>query len=132
MGSIKSFDDLVIYQKARKLAHHLQLMTRRKPISNDFSLKDQILRASRSIMFNISEGFERDGDKEFIQFLSYAKGSSGELRSQLQYLRDLEYISEEEFDSFHGEAENIGSMIGSLINYLKSSEFKGKKFVREQ
>ena len=126
MGAIKSFDDLVVYQRARTLVCQIYQMTRRKPISNDFGLKDQILRASRSMIFNISEGFERDGDKEFIQFLSHSKGSCGELRSQLQHVRDLGYITEEEFERLHKDAIEIGRMMGGLINYLKSSELKGK------
>src|SRR5215203_3374281 len=98
MGTIRKFEELDVWQKARELCIDIQNVIVREPFARDFGLKDQINRSSGSIMDNIAEGFEREGRKEFIQFLSYAKSSAAELRSQLHRARDRNYINEKEFD----------------------------------
>jgi len=96
--------------------------------AKDFALKGQIRKAGFSIMSNIAEGFERSGRKEFIQFLSIAKGSAGEVRSILYVAFDQEYFSKTEFDELLSLAKEIGCMIYGWIQYLKKTGIPGKKF----
>jgi four helix bundle protein len=104
------------------------MIAARERIRTNFALVDQIRRSSGSIMDNIAEGYERDGNREFMLFLGYAKGSAGELRSQLYRMADLHYINEEEFNQLSSDVAIISKKIYSLISYLKKSEFKGNKF----
>lgn len=82
MATILRFEDLEVWQKAREISKYVFLLTNKDNFSRDFSLKDQINRSCGSAMDNIAEGFERDGNKEFINFLTISKGSVGEIRSQ--------------------------------------------------
>jgi four helix bundle protein len=91
-------------------------------------LKDQIRRASISILSNIAEGFERGGDKEFLQFLAVAKGSCGEVRAQLYVAVDQGYLSQDLFETLSNEAGEIGRLISGLMKYLSRSELKGSKY----
>jgi len=95
--------------------------------ARDFGLRDQIRRASVSIMSNIAEGFERGSNKEFIQFLYIAKGSAGEVREQLYVALDQIYINQASFNSLNKNATEISRMLSGLINYLNKSSFKGEK-----
>ena len=97
-------------------------------LARDFVVRDQIRRAALSITSNIAEGFERDGNKEFIQFLSIAKGSVGELKSQLYTVLDLNYVNRVEFDQLMETASEIGQLLGGLIGYLKKSRMRGTKY----
>jgi len=97
-------------------------------LSTDYRLKDQINGSSGSIMDNIAEGFDRGGNKEFINFLSYSKGSAGESLSQLYRIYDRKYISEDEFNELSNKAKELINKIGGLISYLKKSGIKGIKF----
>ncbi len=96
--------------------------------ARDFGLRDQIRRASVSIMSNIAEGFERGGDKEFFQFVSLAKGSSGEVRAQLYVALDAGYIDQQTFSRLSDIATQINRMLAGLMKYLRSSELKGSKY----
>ena len=128
MAKIESFEDIVSWQKARILNLEIYKITNGVNFTKDFGLKDQIRRASISIMSNIAEGFERNGTKEFIQFLSIAKASCGEVRCQLYIAVDLGYIDKSEFDVLYEQCKNISKLISGFITYLKDSEFKGSKF----
>jgi len=98
MATIKRFEDISAWQKARELSKEIYAITKIGRFSKDYELKGQILKASGSIMDNIAEGFERGGKGEFIQFLGIAKGSCGEVRSQLYRALDREYIDKEKFN----------------------------------
>lgn len=98
MASVTSFEELQVWQRARTVCQMIHGLTLRGSFAKDFSLRDQINRASGSIMDNIAEGFERGGRKEFIQFLSFAKGSAGEVRSQLYRAVDRDHITQNDFN----------------------------------
>ena len=95
---VKSFEDMQVWQDARVFVKLIYELTASDVFKKDYGLKDQIQRAAVSIMNNISEGFERDNNKEFMNFLGYAKGSAGEVRSMLYVALDLKYISKDNFD----------------------------------
>jgi four helix bundle protein len=128
MATYRSFEELDIWKKARMLADRIYSLTCEGSFAKDYSLKDQINRSSGSIMDNIAEGFERGGNKEFVMFLSYAKGSAGEVRSQLYRALDRHHITEQIFKELKEETIAIGKMIGSLMVYLQESPFRGSKF----
>ncbi len=127
----KSFEELPVWQKARKLADSIYALTRNQAFAADFSLIDQIRRAAISVMSNIAEGFERGSNTEFIQFLYIAKGSAGETRAQLYVAFDQEYIAKAEFDRASALCNDVSAQLSGLIKYLKSSQLKGEKFRRE-
>ena len=128
MPDIKQFEDLEIWQKARELSLLIYQISSLSGFVKDYGLKDQIRRSSVSILSNISEGFERGGNKEFKQFLSYAKGSCGELRAQLYVALDQQYISNDDFKCITDKALNLSRMISGFIKYLQKSNFKGNKY----
>ena len=128
MATITKFEDLEIWQEARKLAKEIHLISRDTDLKTDFRFKEQIKASSGSVMDNIAEGFERDGNLEFRQFLSIAKGSAGESRSQNDRLYDYEYISEERFLDLKNKYENLSGKIKNFITYLNKKDFKGTKF----
>jgi four helix bundle protein len=128
MAKIERFEDLTSWQKAREL-NRLVYQTAKGPgFAKDFGLRDQICRASVSIMSNIAEGFERGGDKEFIQFLSVAKGSCGEVRSQLYIALDEKYLTETVFDELTHRSLEVSRLISGMISYLRRSDLQGNKF----
>ncbi len=128
MSTWKSFEDIEVWQLAREFCKDIYRILQYDGLSTDYRLKDQINGSSGSVMDNISEGFERDGTKEFKQFLSIAKGSSGEARSQLYRIYDRNYISKEEFELLKTKAENISGKLNNLIQYLKKTNYKGTKY----
>ena len=128
MAVFGSFEDIEAWQKGRELVKKIYTVTARGDFAKDFGLKDQIQRASISIISNIAEGFDRGGDKEFIQFLAVAKGSAGEVRAQLYAAIDLGYISSAEFEEASKLVNDIRHLIGGLITYLKGSTLKGYKY----
>jgi len=128
MGKIQHFKEMPLWNQARDLVKEVYEATSNGPFSRDWALRDQIHRSVISIPSNIAEGFERGGTAEFIQFLSYAKGSTGEVLTQLFLAKDLGYISENEFSKLLGKVEKTGRMIGGFINYLKKCDMKGLKY----
>ena len=124
MGTIKKFEDIEAWQRSCRLAVEVYKCTFQAELKNDWGLKDQLRRASISISSNIAEGFERDSDAEFKKFLVIAKGSCGELRSQLYIIKALKILPNSTIDKFIKECSEISSMLQSLISYLKSSTQK--------
>ncbi|WKL46872.1 four helix bundle protein [Flavobacterium pectinovorum] len=128
MATINRFEDLQIWKEARRLSKEIHLIAVETELKSDFRFKNQIKASSGSVMDNIAEGFERDGNLEFRQFLSIAKGSAGETRSQLYRVFDFEYISEQKFEVLKTDYENLSGKIKNFITYLNKKEFKGNKF----
>jgi four helix bundle protein len=119
MSKFDSFEDMEVWQKARKLTSDLYAVSNQGSFSRDFGLREQIRRAAVSIVSNVAEGFERRGDREFARFLSVAKGSAGEVRAQLYVALDLGYLSSTEFDRLSAASLEVSRMISSLITYLR-------------
>ena len=126
--TIKYFEDLEVWKEARHLTRQVYQITHDAAFSRDFGLRDQIRRAAVSVMSNIAEGFERGGNQEFIQFLYIAKGSCGEVRSQLYIGLDQGYMQPSEFNELMTSVKRLSVMISNFIDYLRSSPIKGQKF----
>lgn len=129
MATIKRFEDLEIWQEARRLSIEIILISKNTELNRDFKLKEQIKSSSGSVMDNIAEGFERNGNAEFKQFLSIAKGSAGESRSQLYRVFDNEYINEAQLNILIADFEKLSVKIHNFITYLNNKDFKGTKFI---
>ena len=125
---IERFEDLEIWKEAREHSKFVFQITSAGSFHNDFRFRDQIRAAAGSIMDNIAEGFERDGNREFIQFLSIAKGSCGETRSQSYRAFDNKYINQDTLDQLVLKTTQLSKQISSLMSYLKNTEYKGSKF----
>ncbi len=125
---INKFEDIESWKKARRLTNEIYQTTAIGGFVRDFGLKDQIRRASVSILSNIAEGFERGGDKEFSQFLAIAKGSCGEVRAQLYVALDQGYFSADTFDQLLTSATEVGQLLAGFIRYLKRSPLHGSKY----
>jgi four helix bundle protein len=128
MATITKFEELAIWQKARLLSKDIFLFTEESGFKKDYKLIDQINAASGSIMDNIAEGFERSSKLEFINFLSYSKGSAGEVKSQLYRALDRNYLNEEKFQHFYSRTDEITKMSTVFISYLNKVSIKGQKF----
>src|SRR5690606_9088960 len=123
---VKRFEDLQVWQDSRGFVKTIYELTSSTKFSKDYGLKDQIQRASVSIMNNIAEGYERDNNREFIKFLGYSKGSAGEVRSMLYVAFDLGYISEAEFGNNYNSAVSIIKQTANFIKYLRTYSIKKK------
>ena len=128
MATIKTFEDIEAWRRARVLSMEIYEMTLTGSFSKDFSLRDQINKSSGSVMDNIAEGFERGGTKEFVQFLFIAKGSAGKVRSQLHRALDRKHLNENRYDRLIEEIGTISKMLTRLIVYLRESNIKGTKY----
>ena len=127
MAPIERFEDFEIWMEGRLLSKEIILLSKNTDLKSDYKLKEQRKGSSGSVMDNIAEGFERDGNLEFRQFLSIAKGSAGESRSQLYRVFDSNYISEEDFLSLAERYVNLSKRIANFIIYLNKNDFKGNK-----
>jgi four helix bundle protein len=125
--TIRRFEDIEAWQKTRQLTTAIYKSTSTGLFAKEFGLRDQIRRAAVSGMSNIAEGFERDGNKEFIQFLSVAKGSIGEVRSQLYVALDAGFLDQVHFNELFGSAEEASRLIAGFMRYLQQSEMRGRK-----
>jgi four helix bundle protein len=130
MATIRRFEDLEAWQEARNLTRLIYQLTKRKPFANDFALRDQRRRASISVMSNIAEGLERGGRREFIHFLSIARASAGEIKSQFYVALDEGYVTRAEFDQGYDVVSRTIRLLSGLIRYLKSTRMRGTKFKR--
>jgi four helix bundle protein len=125
MATYESFEELEVWKLAMDLCTEIYLITNFDAFSKDFGLKDQIRRSSVSVPSNIAEGYERDSKNQFIYFLTIAKGSCGELKTQLMIARNLNYFDEKTYVKLADKSTITGKQLGGFINYLKA--FKGKK-----
>ncbi|HUW92486.1 MAG TPA: four helix bundle protein [Bacteroidales bacterium] len=125
---IEQFEDLEIWKLARELHKYVVDITSEEPFVHDFRLRDQIRASAGSVSDNIAEGFERGGNKEFIQFLYVAKGSCGETRNQSYRAFDSGYISQEVLDIIPGKTITLSRQISNFIKYLRTSNYKGEKY----
>ena len=128
MATIKNFEDLEIWQLSRSLCYDIFNIIDNSSLKQDYKLKEQINGASGSIMDNIAEGFERNGNKEFGQFLSIAKASCGETRSQLYRVFDRNYINKDNFNMLKDKTLKLSNKIGAFMKYLKNSDYKESKY----
>lgn len=132
MPTITKFEDLEIWKEARRLTKSIFLISSNTELSKDFRFKDQIRAAGGSVMDNIAEGFERSGTIEFRQFLAIAKGSAGEVRSQLYRAFDFGYIDQKVFEELKNDFEKLSGKINNFITYLNKQNYRGKKFQAEK
>ena len=129
MATITRFEDLEVWKFARVLAKRVfEIYTSSELFSKDYKLKDQISASSGSVMDNIAEGFNSGSTNEFINFLSYAKGSAGEVKSQLYRAFDRKYINENVLRETYDLADKVSAKIATLIKYLNNCGYKGSKF----
>ncbi len=128
MSAVRDFEELAIFQKARELSAKIYPVTRRGEFKYDSRFVQQIRAAAGSIMDNIAEGFERGGNKEFLNFLYIAKGSCGEVRSQLIRANDVGYLTPEEYNELYIECRKLSAGIMNFIKEIKASDITGAKY----
>lgn len=126
--NVERFEDLKIWQEAREICKIVFEITSVRPFSNDFRFRDQIRASAGSSMDNIAEGFERGGNKEFYQFLSVSKGSTGEVRSQSYRAFDVKYINEIKLNELLERTDSLSKKTYNLMKHLKSSDLHGFKY----
>jgi len=130
MANIADFRDFEAFKACRVFVREIGFLIRSAPLKRDRCLVYQMERASISVLSNFAEGFERDGNAEFMQFLTICKGSVGELRAQLIYCLDIELIELERYETLDVMAEKAARLLGGLARYLKTSGKTGRKYER--
>jgi four helix bundle protein len=128
MATFSKFEEIECWKRARELTRRIYEVTSQTAFARDFALKDQIRRASVSVMSNIAEGYDRSGTAEFVHFLATAKGSAAEVRCQLYVAADQGYIQEHHFVELNALAMETSKMLAGLMKYLRASGYKGTKF----
>ena len=126
------FEDLHIFQHARELCKEVYAITSLEPWKSDYRFVQQIHASAGSVMDNIAEGYERDGNAEFINFLYIAKGSCGEVRSQLIRAHDVGFLSDEKYNTLYNSSINLSKEIAAFIKSLRSSGIKGQKYLKPE
>ena len=125
--NVKRFEDLKIFQKARELCKEVYKITKEKEFSKDSRFVQQIHASSGSVMDNIAEGFEREGNKEFVNFLYIAKGSCGEVRSQIIRASDVGFIDNDTATRLYNDCLSLSKAISAFIKSLRTSDYRGSK-----
>ena len=128
MGTFKTFEEIEAWQQARTLAKLIYDASGKGAFGRDFGLRDQIRRAAVSVMSNIAEGFGRGGAREFVQFLTVARGSASEVSAQLYVALDQGYLSQPEFQRLQEQSARTGSVVSGLVRYLRTTGLRGSKF----
>jgi four helix bundle protein len=128
MPTIERFEDLQCWQSGRILKRMLYRLTRKDLVAKDRDLVSQVRRAAFSVTSNISEGFERGGNRELVQFLATSKGSLGEIKDHLYTAIDEAYITQTDFDETYRATEETARLVGGFMSYLQRSEMTGPKF----
>ncbi len=128
MGRIERFEDIEAWQKARALTKLVYHHSDDGSFSRDFPLRDQMRRAAVSVMSNIAEGFNRGGNREFVHFLSIAKGSAAEIQSQLYVALDAGHLDQDRFREAYELAAHVANLLGGFIRYLNATNQRGSKF----
>lgn len=128
MARIERVEDLEIWKLAKDIANRIYDLSSVGKFNQDFVLRDQVRRAAVSLFSNIAEGYERNGNREFLQFLSIAKASCDEVRAQMIFACDRNYIRNEELAAISEELKSLSRQIGGFCRYLRQSELKGPKF----
>ena len=122
MAQYNSFEDLPIWKKSRFIANAIYDVSTLAAFATDYGLRDQIRRAAASTMSNIAEGFDRESNKEFIRFLSIAKASMSEVRSQLFLALDRKYVTPEEHPKLSDQLKRVGAEIAGFVHYLSQNK----------
>ncbi|HXA13848.1 MAG TPA: four helix bundle protein [Opitutaceae bacterium] len=128
MATFTRFEDIDGWKKARQLAGEIYRISAGGQLARDFGLRDQLRRAAVSVMANIAEGFGRGGNKEFVAFLSTARGSCTEIKSHLYVALDAGLALKNDFNAIYGLSSEVEALISGLMKYLASSEARGRKF----
>lgn len=119
MGKIERFEDLPIWKKAAEVSLNVYRISEKGKLKNDFSMKDQIKRAAISISSNIAEGFEYGNNSDFVRYLRYAKGSAGELRSQMYIINEMELIESVDYQKINEQLIEVSKQISGFMKYLR-------------
>lgn len=128
MAKIERFEDIEARKASHEVAKIIYEMSKKEPFCRDFAFVNQIRRAALSVVSNIAEGFERDGNKEFLNFLAIGKGSCGEVRAQLYVAFDQNYIDESMFRHTSEKLIEVSRRISGLMRYLQQSDMRGRRF----
>lgn len=131
MGSVREFEDLIVWQLARDLARQVYRVSKKSPFNRDFGLRDQVCSAAVSVAANIAEGFGRGGNKEFVSFLSIARGSVCEVRALLLCAADQGYLPASDLAELINLTKVVASGLTNLMGYLRESALAGPKFRRQ-